>query len=140
MFYGQIAAGLPVLGQYGLADALYTLATGTLLIDQRHHLAKLGVGGLCYYKWHAKMRAQHLLHLLGMNLYASAIDDIVLPADDAEAAAVGMKLCAVVGDQPLGTHARGIDNEAALAVERNADVGEGGVEASPVPSEGGGNG
>ena len=82
------------------------------------------------------MRAQHLLHLLGMNLYASAIDDIVLPADDAEAAAVGMKLCAVVGDQPLGTHARGIDNQAALAVERNADVGKGGVEASPVPSEG----
>jgi hypothetical protein len=51
-----------------------------------------------------------------------------------------MKLCAVVGNQPLGTHARGIDNQAALAVERNADVGEGGVIASPVPSEGGGYG
>ena len=82
------------------------------------------------------MRAQHLLHLLGMNLYASAIDDIVLPADDAKAAAVGMKLCAVVGDQPLGAHAWGIDNEASLVVERNADVGKGGVITSPVPSEG----
>ena len=106
-----------------------------VFINHNHNFSKLRVGGLCYYKRHAQVRAQHLLHLLGMNLYASAINDIVLPADDAEAAAVGMKLCAVVGDQPLGTHARGIDNEAALAVERNADVGEGGVEASPVPSK-----
>ena len=59
-----------------------------------------------------------------MNFQSSAAYHVVFSANDAKPASVGVNHCYIVCSESLWTHLRGVDYEASLVVEADANVVE----------------